>query len=63
MKQTAYFLINWLWIVAAHASIIRDVDAPPLALRETTGIHNLYLVFPGTAVKSVDWFKLITEQK
>ena len=22
------------------------------------GIHNLYLVFPGTAVKSMDWFRL-----
>ena len=24
---------------------------------KVTGIHNLYLVFPGTAIKSVDWFK------
>ena len=25
-------------------------------IEKTTGIHNLYLVFPGTAVKSLDWF-------
>ena len=26
------------------------------------GIHNLYLVFPGNAVKSVDWFKFVEEK-
>lgn len=26
-------------------------------IEKAAGIHNLYLVFPGTAVKSVDWFR------
>lgn len=31
-------------------------------LEKVTGVHNLYLVFPGNAVKAVDWFKLASEE-
>ena len=31
-------------------------------VEKVTGIHNLYLVFPGSAVKSVDWFKFAEEK-
>jgi hypothetical protein len=34
-------------------------DQTECPIEKATGVHNLYLVFPGNAVKSVDWFQFM----
>jgi hypothetical protein len=37
-----------------------DTECP---IKPTTGIHNLFLVFPGNQVQAVDWFTFTTSEQ